>query len=73
MTENITEEQNAGMTDVLESAEENASGSAEAKGKSGEDSPEDPLVQKEKELEAVREELSAEKDRFMRFYAEFDN
>jgi len=73
MTENITEEQNAGMAEVLEPAEENASSSAEAKGKSGEDSPEDPLVQKEKELEAVREELSAEKDRFLRFYAEFDN
>ncbi|MGE0084214.1 MAG: nucleotide exchange factor GrpE [Desulfococcaceae bacterium] len=71
MTENITEEQNAGMAEVLEPAEENASGDTE--GNKGEDSQSDPLIQKEKELEAVREELGAEKDRFLRFYAEFDN
>ncbi len=71
MTENITEEEHAGMTEISEPAQENASKDAE--GKKGEDSQNDLLIQKEKELEAVREELSAEKDRFLRFYAEFDN
>lgn len=71
MTENITEEEHAEMTENSVPAEKNASKDAEEK--KGEDSQSDPLIQKEKELEAVREELSAEKDRFLRFYAEFDN
>jgi len=69
MTENITEEHNAGAdgTPVSEPAEEHASGNTEEK--KGDDSQIDPLI----ELESVREEFRAEKDRFLRFYAEFDN
>ena len=73
ITQQMSEEMKEKMNAESAEAEENAAAEAAAADNSEEAAGEDEILKKNKKIEELTEQLSAEKDKYLRVAAEYDN